>query len=240
MSGGVCLEAVTSPFLLTVRKDYAEVLRQTGVHEEEMHANPYPDSSPFLASGRHPLGRSEPCPEPAPKALSTGAPERKHVRSVRAWIRRAVDGLIHLHGSPEEVAWGLAVGLFVAMTPTIGLQMVMAVFLAGLLRVNSAAAAAGVWVTNPLTAPFFYSITYYVGAKILGHQASVVAHHGVDLRVLWEAGSHVFWACMVGGGVVGLALALISYYPTVYLVQAGRAALQRRSAGRRRRKSRRR
>jgi uncharacterized protein (DUF2062 family) len=158
----------------------------------------------------------------------------------RGIFRRIFDYVIRLHGSPEDVAWGLALGIFVAMTPTVGAQMLIAIPLASLLRVNSAAAALGVWLTNPLTIPFFYSLTYFVGARICGYEVSLRLGEGIALTSwtsLWEAGSNVLLSLAVGGLVVGAVLALASYHPTLYMVRAGRATLQRR---RERRKNRRR
>jgi hypothetical protein len=49
-----------------------------------------------------------------------------------------------------------------------GLQMPIAIFLAALFKWNKIAAAAGAWITNPVTAPFLYSLTYFIGSKIYG------------------------------------------------------------------------
>jgi hypothetical protein len=51
----------------------------------------------------------------------------------------------------RSIAGGLAFGLFIAFTPTIGFQMSMAVIGAILLKVNLPIAIAACWLTNPLT-----------------------------------------------------------------------------------------
>jgi uncharacterized protein (DUF2062 family) len=76
--------------------------------------------------------------------------------------------LIRLQAEPEDIAKGFALGIFIGMTPTFGFQILIAVFLALLLKENKIAAAIGVWITNPLTAPFIYALEYESGRLILG------------------------------------------------------------------------
>ena len=73
-----------------------------------------------------------------------------------------------LRGTPDEVAKGMALGIFIGMTPTFGFQMAIAIFFAFLLRENKLAAALGVWITNPVTAPFIYALEYESGRILLG------------------------------------------------------------------------
>ena len=75
---------------------------------------------------------------------------------------------LRLRGTPEEVAKGLALGIFIGMTPTFGFQMAIALFFAWLLKENKIAAVIGVWVTNPITAPIIYAAQYETGRLILG------------------------------------------------------------------------
>lgn len=76
--------------------------------------------------------------------------------------------LIRLQAEPEDIAKGFALGIFIGMTPTFGFQMLIAIFLALLLKENKIAAAIGVWITNPLTAPFIYALEYESGRLLLG------------------------------------------------------------------------
>jgi len=75
---------------------------------------------------------------------------------------------IRLRGTPDEVAKGMALGIFIGMTPTFGFQMGIALFFAWLLRENKLAAVLGVWITNPVTAPFIYALEYESGRLLLG------------------------------------------------------------------------
>lgn len=68
----------------------------------------------------------------------------------------------------KSISGGLAVGLFVALTPTMGVQMFLSVILAYFLRVNIPAAIVACWVTNPLTAPIIYPLQYKLGIWLSG------------------------------------------------------------------------
>lgn len=74
---------------------------------------------------------------------------------------------LRLQGAPDEIAKGVAIGIFVGMTPTLGLQMVIAIFVAIWLKENKIAAALGVWITNPVTAAPIYTLEYESGRRLL-------------------------------------------------------------------------
>lgn len=77
-----------------------------------------------------------------------------------AWRRLQqliVHRFLHLDDTPHRIALGVAIGLFVALTPTVGLQMVIGAMLAWLLRANKVPAIGLAWITNPFTiVPVFY------------------------------------------------------------------------------------
>jgi uncharacterized protein (DUF2062 family) len=75
--------------------------------------------------------------------------------------------ILHADDTPHRIALGLAIGMFVALTPTIGLQMVIALAVAAALRANKAACIPVVWITNPFTAVPIYSFCWLLGAKAL-------------------------------------------------------------------------
>jgi len=66
-----------------------------------------------------------------------------------------------------SVAGGLALGLFIAFTPTIPFQMLLASLGALFLSVNLPVAVLACWVTNPLTALPLYLAARRLGAFLL-------------------------------------------------------------------------
>ncbi|MBN1765264.1 MAG: DUF2062 domain-containing protein [Sedimentisphaerales bacterium] len=76
--------------------------------------------------------------------------------------------ILHADDTPHKLALGLALGVFIGWTPTIGLQMLLVVLLAALLRANTRVGVPIVWISNPLTIVPIYWLNYQVGAKLLG------------------------------------------------------------------------
>jgi hypothetical protein len=116
--------------------------------------------------------------------------------------------LLRLRAQPDEIAKGFALGIFIGMTPTIGGQMLIAVFFAMLLRQNKIAAAIAVWISNPLTAPFIYGLEYETGRYLLGMER-------VQLQLSAEALSKMSYDILVpmclGSLIYGVLLTAISY-----------------------------
>jgi hypothetical protein len=75
--------------------------------------------------------------------------------------------ILHADDTPHRIALGAAVGMFIAWTPTIGIQMVLAVAIATLLRANKAVTIPMVWISNPLTNVPIYAFAYAFGNFLL-------------------------------------------------------------------------
>jgi uncharacterized protein (TIGR03546 family) len=122
---------------------------------------------------------------------------------------------IRIRGTPKEIALGFALGLFLGLSPSLGIQTVVAVFLASIFKWNKYAAAIGVWVTNPFTAPFIYSATYLVGAKIMKIDNSFDLRDNLDWSVfidLFQNSPGIITSLFAGGVVIGIPVALIGYF----------------------------
>ena len=130
-------------------------------------------------------------------------------------IRRVYERFVKIRGRPREIALGFALGIFIGMTPTMGIQMPIAIFFAAMLKWGKISAAFGVWITNPLTSPFIYGLTYIVGAKLLGLRATLNLPDDLTWSIVKEILKNapaIFGALTVGGIIIGLPLAIISYY----------------------------
>ena len=121
--------------------------------------------------------------------------------------------LQELRGKPHEISLGLAIGVFVGITPTIPFHTVLAVALAAALRGSKLAAALGVWVCNPLTIPVFYYGSYRLGSFVLGlPELTLPTEHSVFY--LLQLGGHVTAAMLHGGVLLGILPALLTYFLT--------------------------
>jgi len=118
-----------------------------------------------------------------------------------------------LNGDPCYISRGMAIGIFVSMTPFMPFHTAIAVTMSVILRGSKRAAAIGVWLSNPLTFPFFYFIMYKLGMLILGNDQV----HNPDWKTfsdILELGAEIAYAMIIGGVVLGIALAIPTYYIT--------------------------
>lgn len=74
-----------------------------------------------------------------------------------------IDEIKKLHGDPHYVAFGMAIGVFIAITPTMPFHTVGAITLALFFKASKPAAIIGVWVSNPFTVAFLYFACYKTG-----------------------------------------------------------------------------
>ena len=75
--------------------------------------------------------------------------------------------LMMLNDTPHGIAMGVAVGLLVGLTPTVGLQMAIVALISLFIRCNRTAGCAIVWITNPVTMVPIFFFNYVVGARLL-------------------------------------------------------------------------
>lgn len=142
--------------------------------------------------------------------------------------------IVKRHDTPHQVALGVAIGVFVAWTPTIGLQSVLAWCVAACLGANRLITLPAVWITNPLTAVPIYWASWAVGSWLLpssevNEEAARAALHAlvgriggglVAIRNLFDGGFwHDVWMLVaplafelwVGSIVVGFVAAGVAY-----------------------------
>lgn len=125
--------------------------------------------------------------------------------------------LNRLRVQPDEIARGMALGLFIGMTPTFGIQMFLALVFAFILRQNKIAAVIGVWNTNPITAPFIYGLEYEIGRVLLG-----MPHPATQIEFTFEAMKELGWQLAsplcLGSLILGIPVTIVGYALTLHLI----------------------
>jgi hypothetical protein len=104
------------------------------------------------------------------KRIVAAVPRRRHLRGGRLH-RLLGERLFHSElwaFTRRGVAEGVAVGLFIGCTPTMGVQVILCGFAAFLLRVNVPVAVLASLISNPLTAPILYPLEYKLGVWLVG------------------------------------------------------------------------
>ncbi len=129
--------------------------------------------------------------------------------NIRSFIKRAKT----LRGDPHYVAMGMAIGVFVSITPTIPFHTVIAVALAFVLKGSKPAAIIGVWFSNPITIPFFYLGCYRVGMFILD-KPILFNPKLMTIQELLKMGWDVTVAMILGGVILGIIPGIAAYFIT--------------------------
>lgn len=135
-----------------------------------------------------------------------------------------------LQGDPRKLAWGMALGVFIGVTPTVPFHTVAVLALAPLLGISPVTAYLGIWVMNPVTIAPLYLAAYKVGQILLFHGESLCLPATFDLPstldLLWRGGL----ALQVGGVIIAVPPAIVSYFLTLWAVQRYRQQKARKAA----------
>ena len=83
--------------------------------------------------------------------------------------------ILHIDDSPHKISLGLAIGLFIAWMPLLGLHILLVIVSTMLLRANKFAALTSVWVSNVFTYAFVYYPAYLIGRAV----CDIFPRHGV-------------------------------------------------------------
>ena len=153
--------------------------------------------------------------------------------------RESIRRLLRQRATAHEIALGCALGAFVSITPLLGVQTLMAIVMAFLLRASVPAAIVGTFIGNPLSWPFIWVSTYLMGLQMVGLEGAFdPAAVQRNIELLWnalldpspqllDATAALFWPLlwpMLAGSVpIGLLTAAVVYYVSRNAVRAWRS-----------------
>ena len=143
-------------------------------------------------------------------------------------LRQVWHSIVSLHGSPHDIALGTAIGLIVAFSPTMGIQMVIAAVVATIFGASRAAAIVPVWITNPVTAVPIYGFCYWLGAffwegppvaevlqtlkKVTSGFTEYRFYHIIEVfKEFLLLGAEIVIPMTIGGLIIGLLAGLFAY-----------------------------
>lgn len=174
----------------------------------------------------------------------------KALRQTRDWFVH----LLHLDDSAHRIALGAAVGMFVAMTPTIGFQMLLVLLLLWFIPGNRLAGLPMVWITNPATMVPIYYFNFRLGVLLLGEPkggylkedwsrvvrtvpalsemltapAAWVGEMWRWLGNVWSAMEGILGQLWLGSAIVGLVAGAAAYAVMYFLVRVYRRRIRER------------
>ncbi len=148
--------------------------------------------------------------------------------------------VIRQTGTPEKIALGMAIGVFIGLFVPPTMQMVLALAIAILLKANRLTALVGCWVSNPLTFGPLYLFYIALGKYMTGLQVRrfEIPREGAEvwpfLVNTFKQGGNLAIVFFVGAFITAVLGSIVSYYVTRFLVESFR----RRRAARREKKQR--
>jgi uncharacterized protein (DUF2062 family) len=140
------------------------------------------------------------------------------------WLR-----LVRLKGDPTVIARGIAIGTFVGFTPTIPFHTVLTISFCIILRGHLVAGLiTSVLVSNPLTIPFQYYLSWKVGTIITGSSISwgyvknlMNLTHNINIleaiELIYINSISSTASLLLGGIILSLPLAIIIYFLSLHL-----------------------
>lgn len=134
--------------------------------------------------------------------------------------------VLHADDSPHRLAIGAGIGMWVALLPLVGVQMVTSAALVHPFKGNKVVAMAMAWVSNPFTLIPVYLPCYWLGCWILGLDAIPYddfvtiffppegAGWWARVSATWSAMMDIFLPLWLGCFIVATAVAVPTYFIT--------------------------
>jgi len=124
-----------------------------------------------------------------------------------------IKDIIKLKESPHRVALAFSTGVFIGMSPLLGMHTVLWVLAAWLFRLNTFAIIAGVNVTNLWTIVPIYAFSTWLGAQCLGIEYLIpdIDWPNVTFSFILNSFEHLLLPFIFGTFLVGSLTASASY-----------------------------
>ncbi len=134
-------------------------------------------------------------------------------------IRTFISWIWNQEGSPSQRALGFGVGIFSGCFPFFGLQTLMGIFLAKILRGNSLLATVGTWISNPFTYVPLYFFNYRLGSLILNKDKNIVDFSDITINELWSQGLYLSSRLIMGSICMGLFAGMVGGIGLYFLLK---------------------
>ena len=121
--------------------------------------------------------------------------------------------ILGIKESPHRIAITFAIGVFIGMSPLLGIHTVLGLAVAWIFKLNRLVTLVGVFVTNPWTIVPIYTFGTWIGARLMNVN-NIIPH--IDWTHMTFAGligefRPLVVPFIVGNTLIGLICAVISY-----------------------------
>ena len=123
--------------------------------------------------------------------------------------------LIKISDTPHSISLGFSIGVFASFTPLIGAHIILAILLSWILKANYFSSVLGTFIGTPLTYPFIWFSSLYVGNIFIPIEDFNLIELGNSSFYSLEILSNIkplIPSFLIGGLLVGLISAFLSYF----------------------------
>lgn len=144
---------------------------------------------------------------------------------IKQRLKTFYDNFLSLKGEPRAIAMGVAIGVFIGVTPTIPFHTALIILFGLLFKHNLTAAYLGSWlVSNPLTILILYFSQYELGRYLLGMTHAHLVLTDYSLESILSMGWQIFLPLMTGGVAMAPFFAIPAYFLTYRMLSLRRGS----------------
>jgi hypothetical protein len=147
--------------------------------------------------------------------------KRRKSRSINRYWHYYRLRLLRLKEDPQKIARGFAAGVFAGCFPLIGLQFVMAIIFAFIVKGNKFMAVVGTWISNPFTYVPLFLFNFQVGKLIVNIfiPNNAMEFKWDSLKQISDLGAEITATLLLGSTIVGFCFCFIAYYLILQLLK---------------------
>ncbi len=129
-------------------------------------------------------------------------------------LREKFKQILVLKDSPRLLAVSFATGVFIGMSPLLGIHTLLGIVVAWRFKLNKLVTLIGVYVTNPWTIIPIYSFGTWIGAKLLGIHKVLpeIDWSSITLLDLLGKCRKLLMPFLVGSTLMALISAVVGYF----------------------------
>jgi uncharacterized protein len=137
-------------------------------------------------------------------------------------IKKQIIDLLKSNNTPHEIAFGVAIGVFIGVMPVYGLHFFLVLLFAFILPdINKIAMLAGSNISIPPAIPLISWVSYNIGRLILGNACPVLAWASLK-RLKYNDIPEMYYPLFLGSIILGIVCAVMFYFITLFCIEKRR------------------